>query len=96
MLKEPPEIYIRNPQETKVMEGMPLTLEGKARGWPYPSISWSRNKKVLAVNRTILILFNATESFNGEYTFTAENPLGTKYVTIKVAVVGECLIWLTD
>lgn len=73
---------------------MPLLLEFKAHGYPYPWVSLSHGQDILlnGTKNLTLIRFYATKSFNGEYTCRAGNPLGNTSIAIKVTVIGEFLI----
>ena len=90
--------------EYEIIEGMPLIIEFKVYGYPHPLVSLSHNENIV-LKRTdaepIYIRQNASELYNGDYTFTAENSLGNISITVKVKVVGESfsiidwLNWLT-
>lgn len=91
-LTEPPKISTWNPLEYEVFEGMPLILEFKVHGYPYALVSLSHNHDILLNGTKVDPMFirqNATQSYNGEYTCTAENPLGNTSITITVKVTGE-------
>lgn len=92
LLTEPPKINTRNAVEYEVIEGMPLMLQFKVHGYPYPLVTLRHNKEiVLKETKTNLIYIrhNASKLYNGDYTCTAENPLGNASVTIEVRVIGE-------
>ena len=78
--------------EYEIIEGMPLIIEFKVYGYPHPLVSLSHNENIV-LKRTdaepIYIRQNASELYNGDYTFTAENSLGNISITVKVKVVGE-------
>lgn len=67
-------------------------IECKVHGYPYPLMTLRHNQDIV-LNGTnmdpMYIRQNASEMDNGNYTCTAENPLGSASVTIKVNVIGE-------
>ena len=72
---------------------MRLIIEFKVYGYPYPLVSVSHNEDIVLKGTKVgpytYIRENASELYNGNYTFTAENSLGNASFTIKVKVVGE-------
>lgn len=71
---------------------MPLIIEFKVYGYPYPLVTVSHNEDIVLKGTKVGPVYmreNASESYNGNYTFTAENSLGNASFTIKVKVVGE-------
>lgn len=90
IIKEPPKLSTRNPPENEVIEGMPLMLQFKVHGYPNP-LATLRHNKTIVLNETnmelIYIRHNASKLYNGDYTLTAENPLGDANLTIKVKVI---------
>ena len=76
---------------------MPLIMEFRVYGYPYPSVSLSHNEDIVLKGTKVdqvymYIRQNAGELENGDYTFTAENSLENASIIIKVKVVGESLI----
>lgn len=94
-LTEAPKISYTPPKEYNVVQGMPVYLECEADGYPYPWVSWIRQQEVLLTrSKAALLKFrNTTESYHGEYTCHAENPLGNASHTTQVHVIGK---YLTD
>jgi len=92
IISEPPKINTRNAVEYEVIEGMPLMLEFKVYGYPYPLVTLRHNKEIVLKEKTtnlIYIRHNASTLYNGDYTLTAENPFGDASVAIEVKVIAR-------
>lgn len=71
---------------------MPLMLEFRVYGYPYPLVTLRHNQDIVLKGKNMDPMYirqNASKMHNGDYTFTAENPLGIASLTIKVQVIGE-------
>ena len=67
-------------------------LEFKVHGYPYPLITLRHNGEIILKGTkmdSMYIRQNASKMYNGDYTCTAENPLGNASLTIKVKIIGE-------
>jgi len=67
-------------------------LEFKVSGYPYPLVTLRHNKGIVPyeTKRDITyIRHNASKLDNGDYTLTAENPLGNANSTINVKGMRE-------
>jgi len=92
IIREQPQINTRNPIYHEIIEGMPLMLEFKVHGYPYPLVTLYHNQDIVKKGMNIDPMFirqNATKLHNGNYTCTAENLLGNASITIKVKVLAN-------
>lgn len=61
-------------------------------GYPYPLMTLRHNQDIVLKGTNMDPMYirqNASKMDNGDYTCTAENPLGSDSFTIKVNVIGE-------
>ena len=71
---------------------MPLMLEFKVHGYPYPLVTLRHNEVIVWKGTKMDPMYirqNASKMYNGDYTCTAESLLGNASLKIKVNVVGE-------
>ena len=67
-------------------------LEFKVHGYPYPLTTLSHNGVIIQKGTRMDPMYirqNASNMYDGDYTCTAENPLGNSSVTRKVKIIGE-------
>lgn len=93
IIREKPKINTRNPSENEIIEGMPLMIECKIHaGYPYPLMTLRHNQDIVLKGTNMDPMYirqNASKMDNGNYTCTAENPLGSDSFTIKVNVIAR-------
>ena len=84
--------WIHEPHDVKVRLGEEVTIPCEARGYPEPSISWSKVKSTedYSNHGSSLRIFRATVRNAGQYECVAKNSVGEKLSkTISVTVFGE-------
>ena len=66
------------------------------RGFPTPSVEWTKDGALLEAEGSILSLSSVDSDDTGSYTCTASSPLGSfDSQSTNLTVIGRCKIHLT-
>ncbi|CAB3388186.1 Hypothetical predicted protein, partial [Cloeon dipterum] len=95
-LKEPP-VFITPLRDIAVKTGSVARIECIVQGEPQPSITWSKDGRLLGTRPSLKMFFrnglcrlqisDASPDDSGKYTCTATNAMGTAHSSAKVAIL---------
>ncbi|XP_078355772.1 fibroblast growth factor receptor homolog 1-like, partial [Oculina patagonica] len=86
----PPTITKKSKGKVTVVEGNVLYLACEAEGNPTPLFTWRKNGKILqsSINKTDLIIDDASKEDAGNYECKVVNSVGAKSYTVEVTIKG--------
>ena len=99
-----PKIFLNKPYEEEVIlkTGQSTVFEVPFKANPQPKVTWAFNSGTMLEdkhievetikNLTCVRLLKVHRSDTGEYTLTLENASGKATMTIKLKVLGKCLL----
>ena len=76
------------------INGNNVTISCDVRGFPIPSVEWTKDGVLLEAEGSILSILSVDSDDTGPYTCTAKSPLGSfDSQSTNLTVIGRCVTY---